>query len=197
MDPVQYQEPPAQRSRPRLTPSSRRASDQDVALPSVEREPEPPAQKRKSLPYSAYEDYSPTTYEEYPGHTAKRLRPAQDVQPRHAGSHLISNQAQPVYKSGRDVYEVARPHAIPADHAYNPMPPRYSPLRDSRGAYREVVAPHSPRAYVPGCDSTPLHDRRVLPAMERGAMSGLATRYDTRTGPYIRDSASNGYYTTR
>ncbi|KAL5422706.1 hypothetical protein PMIN07_012424 [Paraphaeosphaeria minitans] len=197
MGPVQYQEPPPQRSRPRLTPSSRRTSDQDMVLPSVEREPEPPAQKRKSLPYSAYEDYPPTAYEDYPGHTSKRLRPAQDVQPRHQGSHMISNQAQPAYNSGNDVYEVARPRAAPADHAYYPMPPRRSPLHDPRGAYREVVVPHSPRAYVPGCDGTPLHDRRVLPGNERGAMSGPATRYETRAGLYVRDSGSNGYYTTR
>ncbi|KAL5387128.1 hypothetical protein DPSP01_003738 [Paraphaeosphaeria sporulosa] len=130
MCPVQYQEPPPQRSRPRLTPSSRRASDQDVVLPSVEREPEPPAQKRKSLPYSAYEDYSPAAYEDYAGHTAKRPRPAQNVQPRHEGSHMISNQVQAAYDNGRDVYEMARPRAAPADHAYNPMPPRHSPPRE-------------------------------------------------------------------
>ncbi|KAF2451577.1 hypothetical protein P171DRAFT_8601 [Karstenula rhodostoma CBS 690.94] len=134
MGPVQYQEPPAQRSRPTLTPSSRRPSDQDVVLPSVEREFEVPVQKRKSLPYSAYEDFSPTAYEDYPGHTAKRLRPARDVQPRVEVSHLTSNQTQPVYNSGRDVYEVARPRAAPADHAYNPMHPRHSPLRDQRAS---------------------------------------------------------------
>jgi hypothetical protein len=194
--PVQYHELPPQRSRPRLTPSSRRASDQDVAVPSVEREPEAPAQKRKSLPYSAH-DYSTTAYEDYPGHAAKRPRPAQDVQARHEVTHLTSNQPHPVYNSGRGAYEVVRPRAAPSDHAYNPMPARHSPSRERRGLYREVIVPQSPRAYVPGYDTTPLHDRRVLPAMEHVALSGPATRYETRDGPYIREGASNGHYAVR
>jgi hypothetical protein len=196
MGPIQYQELPPQRSRPRLTTSSRRASDQDVVLPSVEREPEAPGQKRKSIPYSAHE-FPTTAHEDYPGHTAKRLRPAQDVQPRHEIPHLSSNQPHPVYNSGRDVYEVVRPHAAPSDYAYSPVPARHSPLRDRRGAYREVIVPQSPHPYVSGYDRAPLHDRRILPAMERVAMSGPATRYETRDGPYIREGVSNSHYAMR
>lgn len=197
MAPVQYHEPPPQRSRPRLTPSSRRASDQDVVLPSVERESQPPAQKRKSLPYSAYEDHPPAAYEDHTGHAAKRLRPGHNAQHRYDAPPMISNQAQSAYNSGHDVYEVARPRAAPAEQIYNTMAPRRSPLRDPRSAYHEVVVPHSPRAYGPVHDRTPLHDRRVLPGMERDAMSGSAMRYETRAGPYTRDIASHGYHATR
>ena len=200
MDPAQYQELPSQRSRPRLTPSSRRASDQDVVLPSVERESEAPSQKRKSFPYPAREEYPATAYDAYknhPGHATKRPRPARVVQPHHEVSNLVSNQARPVYSSGRDVYEVARPRAGPADHAYDPLPPRHSPMRDTRGAYGEVVVSHSPRAYAPEYDRTSLHGRRVLPSMDRLAMSGPTARYETRDGPYVRDGASNGYYAPR
>lgn len=197
MAPVQYQEPPPQRSRPGLTPSSRRASDQDIVLPSVERESQPPARKRKSLPYSAYENHPPTAYEDYTEHGAKRLRPGQDAQHRYDDLHMISNPAQSAYNSGNDVYEVARPRAAPADHIYNTMPPRLSPLRDARSLFHDGVVPHSPRACVPGHDRTSLHDRRVLPVMERDAMSGAPKRYETRAGPYPRDFANNGYHATR
>lgn len=196
MDPIQYQELPPQRSRPRLTPSSRRASDQDIVLPSVERDPQAHAQKRKSFPYPTYEDYPVDVYEDFPGHAAKRLRPAHVAQS-HDVSNLVSGQPSPVYNSGREVYEVARPRAEPADHAYHPVASRYSPKRDSRGAYQEMVVPHSPRAYVPGYDRSALHGRRVVPAMDRVALSGPTARYETRQGSYMRDGASNGYFAPR
>ena len=176
--------------RPRLTPSSRRASDQDVVLPSVEREPQASVQKRKSFPHRVYDDYPVAAFEE---HSDKRMRPAHDMHPRREVVDLTYSQPRPAYSHGRDMYEVARPHA-PAEYAYVPIPLPQSPRRDTRGAYREAVIPQSPRAYMPEIDRTRMaYDRRAVPAVDRVAMTGPMT-HAIRGSPHVSNSASNGYY---
>lgn len=176
--------------RPKLTSSSRRASDQDVVLPSVEREPDASVQKRKSFPHPVYDDYPIAAFEE---HSAKRMRPAHDMHPRREVTDLTYSQPRPAYSHGRDVYEVARPRA-PAEFAYIPMSHRQSPPRDTRGAYREVVMPPSPRAYMPEIDRAHIaYDRRAVPAVDRLAMHGPIT-HEIQGSPRVINGAINGYY---
>ncbi|KAJ4301526.1 hypothetical protein N0V90_003619 [Kalmusia sp. IMI 367209] len=194
IDPVLNQESSLHHSRPRLTPGSRRASDQDLVLPSVEREPEPPVQKRKSIPTPVYEDYPPAVYEDYAEHATKRMRPTYDTLPRYEVVDLTSSSVRPVNSNGQDIYEVARPRAKPIDYEYIPVLPREPPSRETSGAYREVIVHASPRAYAPEYDRA--YDRRAVPTRDRAILNGPDTRYETRDGLYIRNSASHGYYAT-
>ena len=197
LKPLQHPKAFLQHSRPELTPSSRRASDQDVVLPSVEREAEPTVHKRKSFPHPMYEHRPDAVAEDYSERTIERMRPAHE-QSRRETFDLTSSQSRPVYSNGREVYEVARPYAAPPAYTYAPIPPRRSPVRNTRGAYREVDFPQSSRAYAPGFETVHMaHDRRVVPTLDRVALSGPVTRHEVRDGPYMRSGAGNGYYAAR
>lgn len=114
------------------------------------------------------------------------------MQPRREVVPLTSNQSRSVYSSRRDAYEVRRPRAEWTEYGQAPMHPRRSPLGESRGAYREVAVPHSPRAYVSGYDRA--YDEGVYPAMDRAALDGATSRYETRESLYMKSGAGNGYH---
>lgn len=179
--------------RPRLTPSSRRASDQDVILPSVEREPDSLIQKRKSLPHPMYEEYPDARTEELSERTAKRRRPVYETYSQREVDDLTYSPSRPVYSSGRGVYEVARPRAVP-DHV--PVSARQAFMHDPR-VYREAVGPQSPRAYVSENDRVPvLPHRRLIPALDPVPLNRPPVQYEPRESPYMRSNANHGYYAT-
>jgi hypothetical protein len=170
-------------SRPVLAPSSRRASDQDLVLPSVEREPGAPSEtpldrhrrgeslnypdvqtpKRKSYPSSVYSPQEP-----YVEQVAKRLRPVFD-----------------------EPYAQSRPRM---SHPYQPTNLPSSPMRPANGGQREVYAASSsqpytlasardpPRAHVHEY-GRPYSGRAIAPA-EYSANRVDAARYPVEDGRY-------------
>ncbi|KAF2682150.1 hypothetical protein K458DRAFT_72811 [Lentithecium fluviatile CBS 122367] len=171
----------SQPSRPVLAPSSRRASDQDVVLPSVERDPGVPPEatpherrrgdsvsyvdaqtpKRKSFPSSIY-----SLQERYPEQAAKRSRP---------------------------VYDDSYTQALPRAHD-EPTNLTSSPMRPANGGQRDYYAGPSNQAYVlaPARDSPrghiPEYDRpsgiRVLAPIEYSASRKEPSRYPAESGRY-------------
>lgn len=159
-------------SRPRLTPSSRRASDQDVVLPSIEREPEIQTAKRKSFPAPMNEDH----YEQ----GAKRTRAAHGEQPPYEAIDLTSPR-RPVYDDGQGAYEAARPRLVsqPINREYVVVPSRRLPVHDASSGYREVHVREPSRVYDPAHEG--LYDRRgVQPGY--GARSVCNPTMDAQRG---------------
>lgn len=177
--------------RPRLTPGSRRASDQDVVLPSVE-QPEHLSQKRKSIPSSLYRDDSSLTFDAYRDPTAKRMRPAYNAMPEVVD--LTSSPSRPVYHAGRDAYPAAgqRPHA--RGYEYVPVSPRGAPPGDARGPYREVVVLSSPRGQRPAYDGS--YEQRGAFALDGASMNEPARRYAPPAPLYMQNGYQQGHYPT-
>ena len=150
-------------SRPVLAPSSRRASDQDLVLPSVEREPGAPSEtpldrhrrggsisyidtqapKRKSFPSSVYSPQEP-----YLEQAVKRLRPVYDepyaqTRPRMAypsqPTNLASSPMRPANGGQRELY------AAPSNQVYASASARELP----RAHVHEYDRPYDGRAFAP------------------------------------------------
>jgi hypothetical protein len=158
-------------SRPVLAPSSRRASDQDLVLPSVEREPgvvsEVPLGERHRGDAVNYHDIQTPKRQCFPlsihspqeqhfEQSAKRMRPAHDepyaqfrprVQPTYEPGNLTSSPS-----GQRELY--ARPNG----QVYTPAP-----------------AKASPRAHVPEYDR--LYGTRVLAPIEHSAARGDSAHF--------------------
>lgn len=140
-----------------------------------------------------YEEYPDARTEELSERTAKRRRPVYETYSQREVDDLTYSPSRPVYSSGRGVYEVARPCAVP-DHV--PVSARQAFMHDPR-VYREAVGPQSPRAYVSENDRVPvLPHRRLIPALDPVPLNRPPVQYEPRESPYMRSNTNHGYYAT-